>query len=261
MCQSNIHANSSSWYPLGNSKYALWALYIIQSLLHVRPDAFRLVKTEIITFLSRIDYGLFHFLSRSGAYTKSSQVIQYVPCPKFLSGQQNLQVQCVDKIRTYLTDADAHVRCVAAECLAMLPSQLHYTSYWQKDPQWSGGYAASISQALPLSLRVCQGTHYPNLRINLSIGFAPYSQLRTTIQNPPRWIPKTTIGMHEQVDFEAIFFGDAANYAKSHWYLNEFVEGLHRDDPMLLKGIYRIFCRMAETHKSFPLPVCSAFDL
>eukprot|EP01127_Copromyxa_protea_P019537 TRINITY_DN6373_c0_g1_i1.p1 TRINITY_DN6373_c0_g1~~TRINITY_DN6373_c0_g1_i1.p1 ORF type:complete len:2698 (-),score=600.86 TRINITY_DN6373_c0_g1_i1:16-7797(-) len=230
------------WYPLGNSKYALWALYIIQSLLHVRPDAFRLVKTEIITFLSRIDYGLFHFLSRSGAYNKKSQVVQYVPCPKYLSGQQNLQVQCVDKIRTYLTDTDAHVRAVSAECLAMLPSQLHYTSYWQKDPQWSGGYSASIIQALPLSLRVCQG-------------LAPYSQLRTTIQNPFRWVPKTIVGLHEQVDFESIFFGDSPNYAKSHWYLNEFVEGLHRDDPMLLKGIYKIFCRMAETHQRFPLPV------
>ena len=61
--------------------------------------------------------------------------------------------------------------------------------------------------------------------------------------------------MHEKVDFESIIFGDASNYAKSHWYLNEFVEGLHRDDPMLLKGIYRIFCRMAEGYRKFPLPV------
>jgi hypothetical protein len=46
-----------SWFALSNSKFALWALYVVQSLLTIRADAFRLVKAEVIHFLSLVDYG------------------------------------------------------------------------------------------------------------------------------------------------------------------------------------------------------------
>lgn len=50
-------------------------------------------------------------------------------------GQQDVQLECVDKLRDYLKDPDQHVRGAATDSLAALPENLHYTSYWNKDPQ------------------------------------------------------------------------------------------------------------------------------
>lgn len=71
-----VNVNCFSWPALSNSKYALWALYIIQSLLTIRSDGFRLVKTEVIHFLSSVDYGLINFLTKCG-----DKFISFVPCP------------------------------------------------------------------------------------------------------------------------------------------------------------------------------------
>lgn len=237
------------WFPLANSKFALWALYIIQSLLCVRPDGFRLVKTEVITFFSKIDYGLVHFLSRVGHNSGNSgqHIIPFEPCPVLVLGHQNVQLECVDKIRSYLTDADIHVRLAASESLAQLPTQLYYVSYWHKDTQWSSSYSNGISHSFPTSVKSLQC-------------LAPFSHLN---QNPDendksKITSKTVIGMHNHVDFEKLYLGryTTPNHAKCHWYINEFVDGLLKtDETILLKGIYKMFSSMAEKHTSFPLPM------